>query len=176
MSQLVVERLSASHAEHIAAFGSSSDSLTRFLQQEALEYDKRGFCSSFLVFETTDASRALVGYYSLNAFSIQAEALPRAEMWGYPGSVRRNGVPAVLISRLAVAQAREGQGFGKLLLLYALRHVVFATQELAARLVVVHALDERALAFYRYFGFQSIAGEPRHLFLAIKRIRELMEA
>lgn len=95
--------------------------------------------------------RRVLAYYSLTAHLLQREELP--------GSLGRGGprqIPAVLLARLALDQSLQGQGLGGALLAEALHRVVAATETVAARFVVVDAIDERAASFYEHHGFRRI--------------------
>ncbi len=70
----------------------------------------------------------------------------------------------------------RGHGLGSRLLAEALRRAVAASDTVAARLVVVDAIDDRAAAFYRDRGFIDIEENPRRLFRKIAVIRRSLEA
>ena len=99
---------------------------------------------------------AVVGYYSLTAHLLQREELPRALGRGGPRQI-----PAVLLARLALDQSLHGQGLGGVLLAEALERVLAATETVAARFVVVDAIDEDAAKFYEHHGFMWIPGTLR---------------
>jgi GNAT superfamily N-acetyltransferase len=44
-------------------------------------------------------------------------------------------------------------------------------EAIGVRALTVHAKDERAVAFYRHFGFTPSPTDARHLFMIIKDIR-----
>ena len=50
---------------------------------------------------------------------------------------------------------------GGVLLVDALARVVVASRTVAARFVVVDAVDDRAAAFYEHHGFRRVPGTPR---------------
>lgn len=62
----------------------------------------------------------------------------------------------MLLARLALDRSLQGQGLGGALLAEALGRVVVVTNTVAARFVVVAAIDERAAAFYEHHGFRRI--------------------
>jgi GNAT superfamily N-acetyltransferase len=62
----------------------------------------------------------------------------------------------VLLARLALDRTLHGQGRGGALLAEALDRVVVATRTVAARFVVVDALDGAAAGFYEHYGFRPI--------------------
>lgn len=72
------------------------------------------------------------------------------------GSMRRNmprQIPAVILGRLAIDEKWQGKGLGKALLQDAVQRSVRASQEVSARLLIVHAISAQAEAFYSHDGF-----------------------
>lgn len=108
----------------------------------------------------------VVGYYSLSAHKVA-----RGEV---PGKVGRGGpveIPAVMIGKLALDASRHGRGLGAVLLADALTRILAATRIVAARVVVVDALDESVAPFYEHYGFTRIPGSLR----LVRRIRSIEE-
>ena len=68
----------------------------------------------------------------------------------------------MLIARLALDHGLHGQGLGGVLLADASRRIVAATNIVAARFVVVNAIDDDAVSFYTHYGYQPIP-ETRRL-------------
>ncbi len=93
----------------------------------------------------------MVAYYSLTAHLLQRAELPRALGRGGPRQI-----PSVLLARLALDRSLHGQGLGGALLAEALERVLAATEIVAARFVVVDAIDEQAAHFYEHHGFRQI--------------------
>ena len=83
---------------------------------------------------------------------------------GAPGRVRRNlprHIPAVLLGRLAVDRREPGAGLGAALLADAVARAHAASQQVAARLLIVHAISPAAERFYLRYGFQALpVGTP----------------
>jgi GNAT superfamily N-acetyltransferase len=77
----------------------------------------------------------------------------------------------VLIARLAVDQTEQHAGLGTRLLADALRMAVVAGEAVAARLVVVDAIDETAGRFYARHGFTSTLDQPLRLYRRMKDVR-----
>lgn len=95
------------------------------------------------------AGNRVVAYYCLAAGSIARTELPSAKL-------RRNvpdQVPVVVIGRLAVDLKFQGKGFGRGLLKDAILRALTASESLGIRAIVVHAVDDKAAAFYKKFGF-----------------------
>jgi len=89
--------------------------------------------------------------------------------------IPRHPIPTILIARLAVDRHEQGQQLGSRLLSEALRLAVAASDTAAARLVVVDAIDDRAAAFYRRWGFIDVPENPHRLFRKISDIRRTLE-
>jgi hypothetical protein len=52
-----------------------------------------------------------------------------------------------------------------------MRRALSVADELAVRVLLVHAIDERARSFYERFGFETSPTDPLNLQLLIKDIR-----
>ena len=142
--------ITADHA--VDAFDSGEPALDDWLRRSALDAQKRGTARTFVVVE---AGR-VVGYYALAAHVLQRDELPGRVARGNPAQI-----PAVLLARLALDRAYQGNGLGGALLADALRRIVDATTVVAARYVVVDALHEGAAAFYEKHGFVRVPGMLR---------------
>ncbi len=112
----------------------------------------------------------VVGFYSLCAASVEPHTVPDRIKKGLP----RYPMPVTLLTRMAVDHREHGQGLGAALLKDALLRYLSAADVVASRALLVHALDEKAAAFYRHFGFEPSSGTPLHLFLSHKEIRKAL--
>jgi hypothetical protein len=61
------------------------------------------------------------------------------------------------------------------LLADAMRRSVAAAERVGIRALVVHAIDERARAFYSKHGLRSSSTDPQHLMILIKDIRAALK-
>jgi predicted N-acetyltransferase YhbS len=66
-----------------------------------------------------------------------------------------------LLARLALDQSLHGQGLGGALLADALERIVAATETVAARFVVVDAMDDSAADYYEHHGFRRVPDTRR---------------
>jgi GNAT superfamily N-acetyltransferase len=73
-------------------------------------------------------------------------------------------VPALLIGRLALDTAFQGQGLGSVLLISALNTILTFRESIGVAVVVVHALDDEAATYYEHQGFTRFRDEPNHLY------------
>ena len=66
------------------------------------------------------------------------------------------------------------RGIGEGRLLEALERAVGLSDKLGVWAVEVVAIDDAAVAFYRKYGFTPLLDSPRHLFLPIKTVGQLL--
>lgn len=109
----------------------------------------------------------MIGYYALTAASITHKTATERVRKGMP----KHPIPAVLLSRLAVDRSVQGQGLGAFMLGDAMVRALAASDEIGARLLLVHALDDRARDFYVQFGFGASPTDPHNLQMLLKDIR-----
>jgi GNAT superfamily N-acetyltransferase len=160
-----VVRLGPEHDR--SAFDSGEPSLDRWLREHAGQSDRRDGARTYVL---CDGVRA-IGYYSVCTFSVEAEEAPRALRIG------RHPIPAILLARLAVDRRCQGRGIGSRLLVDSLVRVVRVADEVAARLLVVDALHERAATFYQSNGFRPLDEEHAlRLYLPMQDIRRTLAA
>jgi GNAT superfamily N-acetyltransferase len=150
-------------ADHDAeSFASGSHALDAFLTDRALD-DQRARKSRTYVLAR---GPSVVGYYSLAAAGVEvSQATARAK-----AGQGRQPIPAILIGRLAVSAAYQGRGLGGALLIDALRRCAAAGEVIGARVVIVHAADADARAFYERYGFEEVPGRPFQLMLLMKDV------
>lgn len=149
--------LSAAH--ELGAFSCGEPSLDHWLQRRALTNQLSGASRTFVV---ADEQGAVVGYYALAAGAVGHE--------GATGGVRRNmpdPVPVLVLGRLAVAQRAQGLKLGAALLQDAVGRAVAVAENAGVRALLVHALHERARAFYAHYGFQASPIDPMTLMLRL---------
>ncbi len=77
--------------------------------------------------------------------------------------------------RLAVDVKHQGQHLGRSLLMDAMTRVLQAGELIGIRALLVHAVDERARAWYTQFGFECSPTHPLHLILLLKDLRAIIE-
>jgi GNAT superfamily N-acetyltransferase len=143
-----------------ASFSCGEPNLDDWFRKRALQDERRDIARVFVA--VGEADDAIMGFYSLSAFSIELEELPSDLARKLP---RYSAIPAVLIGRLARSEAVRGRRVGELLLADAVKRVLGASASLAAYAIVVDAKNDRARAFYSAFGFVSFPESPQKLFL-----------
>jgi ribosomal protein S18 acetylase RimI-like enzyme len=154
---LRIEPLGKDHDR--ARFTCGQADLDGWFRLRASQDEKRNIAR---VFVAVDDGLGVVGFYSLSSLSLSPDHFPEQVARKLP---RYDAIPAALIGRLARDERVRGQGVGELLLADAVARVLGAGRSIAVFVIVVDAKDERAVAFYRSFGFQEFPLRPNRLFL-----------
>lgn len=152
-----------------AAFACGSAPLDQYLKRQAAQDVANAVAAVFVLCRL--GSNAILGYYTLSANVIQAASLApnvRKRLPRYPA------LPAVLLGRLAVDERERGQGWGKVLLIDALRRSFAFHTQIGAMAVYVDAKDESARAFYEHFGFARFLDHEFKLYLPMQVIEQLL--
>ena len=147
----------------IAGFDCGKPSLNDWLQRHALQAQGSGSARSYVVVD--DAK--VVGYYSLVVGQVEPLEAPeriRKGMGQYP-------IPVMLLARLAVSQAAQGQGIGNGLLQDAIRRTLNVAEQAGIRALLTHPIDEDATRFYQKFGFEASPLRADQLLILLKDAR-----
>ena len=152
--------------EHrINGFESGVGSLDVWLVKHARAAVGAGSARTYVVIDSEQ--ERVVGYHALSVASIEHnEATDRARK-GMPG----NPIPAMLLARLAVDSAVQGRGIGAFLLRDAMSRALSVAEQAGIRLLLVHAVNDEARAFYEHFDFEASPSDPMNLQLLIKDVR-----
>lgn len=156
--------LTAGH--DIEDFDCGEANLNEWLKRRAIRNQTSGASRTYVV---SEPSRRVVGYYALAAGSVlHADA---------PSRVRRNmpqPIPVVVLGRLAVDLSWQGIGLGGSLLADAVRRTLGAADTIGVRALVLHALSERAKAFYERHGFRQSPTDPMDLTITLEEAANLL--
>lgn len=109
----------------------------------------------------------VVACYSIATGSAAKEEAPERVAKG----LANHPIPVILLTRLAVDKSEQGTGLGKAMLKDAMTRIAAAADIVGARAMLVHAIDEKAAAFYRRFGFLPSLVNDLHLMLLLKDLR-----
>jgi ribosomal protein S18 acetylase RimI-like enzyme len=148
-------------------FRCGQDVLDIYFRSQATQDIRRHIANCFVAVET--ASGLVAAYYTLSAANIPLVDLSAEETKRLP---RYPTLPAVRIGRLAVDEKFQRRGLGAALLADAVRRTIHG--DAAAFALLVDAKDDRAVAFYRRFGFRPLASQPKTLFLPIATAAEAL--
>lgn len=160
MTKLIVEPIRTNH--QLGGFDCGNAGLNDWLINRALRNHEQGFTHV----RVTATANTVIGYYGLASATVLRSAAPRSMR----GSQPPDPLPALLIGRFAVDRNHQGHGIGRALFRDALIHCVATSGMVAARLILIHALDTKAAAFYGQFGFIATETEPLTLYQSIQRV------
>lgn len=157
-----------------STFSCGTNRLDNFLKRTAKKHQAGGFTRVWVA--TDGCERRVLGYYALNAHSLEAVDLPEALVRKAP---RFGGIPAVYLSMIAVDRRYQGQGLGRFLLADALKRSVAASVQIGVKAVVLDVIDdggpdvvERRRQFYAAMGFQSFPSLPSRMFILVGTVRD----
>ncbi|MEO5535908.1 MAG: GNAT family N-acetyltransferase [Pseudolysinimonas sp.] len=152
-----------------STFGCDEPTLDNWLTLRAIKNEVAGNSRTFV--STERESGLIAGFYCLSA-----SALLREEAGKVLGRNAPDPVPVILIGRLAVDNRFTGKGVGASLLQDAVKKGIEASRLIGARALLVDALNEAAVSFYRRFGFESVPLSPRVMYLLTKDAIATVEA
>jgi len=138
-----------------------------WLRRRAKANQASGASRTFVV---CDGDR-VVAYYALASGSIAV-----AEVSGRFKRNMPDPIPVVLLARLAVDKAYQGQGIGPALFRDSALRVVNAADAIGIRGMVVHAISERAKEFYQTLGFDSMLGDAMTLMVTLQDLKAALDA
>jgi ribosomal protein S18 acetylase RimI-like enzyme len=160
---LVIEPLDLTYDR--SGFRCGVEALDRYLKKQAKQDIKRRISRVFVATKP-DNPKVVIGYYTLSTLSIELNQLPEKLARKLP----KHPVPAALIGRLAISNAAQGQGVGKLLLADAIKRTLAVSDQIAIYTMVVDAINDSAIEFYEQFGFTRLSDDSPRLFLPLKSI------
>jgi GNAT superfamily N-acetyltransferase len=160
-SSRYIEKLHRTHA--VEPFTCGQPELDRFLKRHALQAQQANSSQTYVAVSDNE----VIGFYTIVAGEVAHARAPERVVKGMP----RHPIPLLVLARLAVHIKAQGHGIGSGLLLDALGRTLHVADMIGVRALAVHAKDERAVAFYRHFGFTPSPTDARHLFMLVKDIR-----
>lgn len=176
-SSVIIEPLDKTRHDR-AAFASGVPQVDRYLKETASRLMKGGTARVF-VMVAPQRPEEILGFYSINAHSVQGVDLPKR----YQRIVLGDGsLPAAFIGMIGVAERAQGQGIGSRLLVDALGGAFQASQRIGTAMVLLDILDcgnpdavTRRQRLYASFGFQSLPSQPLRMFVPMATIAQLLE-
>lgn len=143
-------------------FDCGKEPLNSWLQKFAWQSQQARSARTYVIVDGDN----VIGYHSLASSAIMpADASDRAKK-GLPNSP----IPVILLARMAVTKPHLGSGLklGAVLLRDAFLKTLNASKGIGVRALLVHAKDDEAASFYRYFGFETSPTHPLHLMILVK--------
>lgn len=149
----------------IDGFASGAPTLDNWLKRKARTNQASGASRTYVLCR----GQRVVGFYALAAGSVSHDLAPRKLRQNMP-----DPIPVIVLGRLAIDASEQGTGLGSALLRDAVMRITAAAQEVGIAAILVHALNDRAKAFYQGAGFVETAAEPMTLFVRIKDIKAML--
>jgi GNAT superfamily N-acetyltransferase len=143
-------------------FSSGEISLDLWLKRRSRANQASGASRTFIV---CDGNR-VIAYYALASGSLSLD--------NASGKFRRNmpdPVPVVVLARLAVDRAYQGQGIGRALFRDCALRVLYAADVIGIRGLIVHSISETARNFYINLGLNPSPREPMLLMVTLSELR-----
>lgn len=159
------EPLKAHH--DLSQFECGKSALDQWLRSHAMANEG----TSSRTFVVCDDGATVVGYYTLATGSVARTEVPRRIRHNLP-----NPVPIMVLGRLAVDKRCQGLKLGSALLREAMLRTLRVSEQAGVRALVVHAIDDEAVAFYTRYGFQIFPPETRTLLLPVETIAAALPA
>ncbi|ERP98396.1 hypothetical protein Q669_19000 [Labrenzia sp. C1B10] len=158
-----------------AAFSCGVDQVDNYFRKTANKLQKAG---NVRVSVLLDADEQLLGFYAVNAHSVDYAELPKKYVRTRPS---HGSIPAAYISMIGVDQRFQGKGLGGILLVEALKNLARASETLGIAVVLMDVLNcgneeatNRRLVLYTGYGFTRLENDPLRLFLPIQDARVLL--
>jgi GNAT superfamily N-acetyltransferase len=152
---LKIQALAPHHDRN--SFSCGVDSLDRYLRTQASQ-DVRRKANAVFVLVEQERPNVVLGYYTLCATSLAQAEVPTAARKHLP---RYPLVSATLVGRFAIAEARQGERLGAVLLADAARRAYATASTVGSSMLVVDAINGRAAAFYEGNGFVRLPDSMR---------------
>ena len=155
-------------AHNRKSFACEEQSLTDYLKKQVSQDIKKRLATCFVA---VNESHDVLGYYTLTSESLGRDLIPDKYIKQVP---RNYNAPVILLGRLARDIKARGTGLGERLLLDALfRSYMLSKESIGAMAVVVDPINERAVDFYRKYGFEQLPDSEK-MFLSMKTIGQLI--
>lgn len=162
------EPLGAKHDR--AAFSCGQERLDTYLKQQASQDVRKRVAAVYIL---TPDGKTVAGYYTLSQYAVDAGEL-QEEVARKLRLPKYDKLPATLLGRLARDEQFRGYGLGEILLMGALKRALEHSRNIASLAVVVDAKDEKAVEFYKRYGFINLPDHHHRLFIPMRTVDELL--
>jgi GNAT superfamily N-acetyltransferase len=136
-----------------------------WLKTRALDNEGRASRTYVVTVMTGVQAGEVVGYYTLATGGVTLGEIRSKHRHNLP-----NPVPVMVLGRLAVDHRHRGQAIGPSLLREAMQRTLDISRSAGVRMLMVHAIDDDAVAFYLRYGFHNFPAGSRTMFLPIETI------
>jgi len=149
-------------------FSCEENLLTKYIRKQVSQDIRKRLATCFVA---VDNKQNVIGYYTLTSESLGRELIPEKYLKQVP--INYNAA-VILLGRLARDIKTKGTGLGEHLLLDALfRSYKLSNESIGAMAVVVEPINEKAVEFYKKYGFEQLPDSEK-MFLPMKTIGRLI--
>ena len=148
--------------EHdLSAFDCGEPALNEYLRKTARQHLQKGIANTYVLMRRKEP-RKILGFFTLSFLEVDLSEIPA----GYGKKLPSTHLPAAKLGRLAIDMSCQGNNYGRLLLIDAMRRVAAAIRNAAGVVgLFVDAKNPSVAAFYRKFGFIPLEDNPLALML-----------
>ena len=150
-----------------AAFSCGDERVDNFLKKTAARQQDNDHTRVNVA--CLDDQNDIVGYYALNAHSVDVSSLPeeyRKKLPAYPT------ISAIYLSVVGIHEPLQGKGMGSFLLADAFKRATEAADLIGAHYLILDALDDRAAKLYRALGFVDLPGHEPRMLITMVNVRK----
>lgn len=160
-----IELLNPSH--DVSGFTCGDAAMDDWLHSRALKNQKLAATRTFAA--VREDTSAVIGYYGLSMSQIIRSDAPKSTQRNMPETI-----PVVLLGRLAIHQGFQGKGLGRYLMRHVITTSLAAAEQVAARMIVTHPIDENAQRFYYSVGFEPLRTRPDIVAIDLQKAAKLV--
>lgn len=148
------------------AFDCGEPSLNDYLQKTARQHLQKGIANTYVLVGSAEPHRIL-GFFTLSFLEVDISELPAR----YGKKLPRGPLPAAKLGRLAIDKSCQGNNYGRLLLVDAMRRIAAAIRSTAGVVgLFVDAKNPSVAGFYGKFGFIPLPDNSLSLMLPSQTI------
>lgn len=162
---LIITLLDADRHDR-TSFDCGEPALNEYLQKTARQHLEKGIANTYVLVAREDPRRVL-GFFTLSFLEVDLSEIPVECRKKLPQA----HLPAAKLGRLAIDKSCQGNNYGRLLVVDAMRRVASAIRNAAGVVgLFVDAKNGDVAAFYRKFGFIALKDNPLVLMLPYQTI------
>lgn len=157
------EQFVASH--DVSNFNSGQPTLDSWLRQHALSANSRDYSRTYV---WHPGNGQVVAFFTLSGYMIDRDQLSEKRRKG-----EQREIPSILLGKLALDISLQKQGLSEELIADAVIEAERASNQAAARFLIVDALDPTLIGLYEKFGFIRTSESSGHETRLFARIKDL---
>ncbi len=139
--------------------------LNQYLQQVARQHIDKDIARTFVLINE-NYPQVILGFYTLVLAGINPMILPNKISKKFP---KNNLIPIIKLARLGVSVEHKGNGYGKYLVLNAIKRVLKNHTDLGMYAIFVDPKSKDIIPFYEKFGF-SLLSDGITMYLPLRNL------